>query len=202
VLFFTFSLLSSTNRILIKRNTRLCLKLKSLFCISAISFFVLLSSLSTQIDLTRQTATAADDSTEFVSIELKLNKGKSHIYLPDKKTYKVTDYTFNFSNNSQICPSNNCEYDFNTGQFSPSVLAFADYWLSGRLKVSESSESKFYKVSADLNLIEEKTIGDTITKLYQGSLSLNINEFQYEVTNATLVLPEGKNPTLKIQAQS
>jgi hypothetical protein len=183
-------------------NPILCLKLISLLCVFTISLFVLLNGFSTQIELPKQTATAADDSTEFVSIDLELNKGKSHIYLPDKKTYKVTDYTFNFSNNSQICQSNNCEFVLNAGQFSPSMLAMADYLLSGRLKVSESTESKFYKVFAVLNLIEEKTIGDTITKLYQGSLSLNTNEFQYEVTNATLVLPGDKNPTLKIQAQS
>jgi hypothetical protein len=147
-------------------------------------------------------AAATNDSTEFLSIELKLNKGKSHIYLDDKKTYKVTDFTFNFSNNSEICQSNNCEYDLDTGQFSPSMLVTADYWLSGRLKVSESSESKFYKIFADLDLIEEKNIGDTIIKLYKGSLTLNVNEFRYEVTNATLVLSEGENPSLTIQAES
>lgn len=119
----------------------------------------------------------------------------------NKKTYKVTDYTIQFSNNSAICPSNDCKFVLNTGEFSPSMLVTGGYLFTGRLKVSEPSESKFYEVFGDFDLIKENTTRNTITKLYKGSLDLNTDQYQYQVTNATLVLTEGKNPILKILAQ-
>lgn len=145
------------------------------------------------------------NDTETVQIDVMLNKGKSNIIVDNKKDYTVIDFEITFSNNSEICQSDNCKYVFNNGKFTPSMLGTGYYLLTGRLIVSEpvydATKSEFYDLFADLGLVEKETTGNKTTKLYEGSLDLNTDQFQYDITNATLFLNDGKNPTLTLQGE-
>lgn len=110
------------------------------------------------------------------------------------------------SNGSEICPSNNCKYGVEEGQFNPNYSG--GYSFGGKLKVTIQEEdvkkSKFYDFSVSFDKTGEEERGDQLLQFLEGTFGLGGDTFspdiEYDITNATLEVDE-KSPVLTIEGE-
>jgi hypothetical protein len=156
--------------------------------------------------------TASNANSSSVVIENMILKAelKPHEFLTD--TYEANKFGFVASNNSQICPSNNCKYGIEDGQLSTFTNMSGRYIFEGKLKVTTVEEdvnkSKFYKFAVYLDKTgEEERNGETLQILEGYSSNIGLGkitfnpEISYDITNATLE-ENKKNPILTIQGEA
>jgi hypothetical protein len=123
-------------------------------------------------------------------------------FLADNGYYQVKKFGFVASNNSEICPSNNCKYTVENGQLRSNKVT-GGYVFRGQIKVtteeSDVKKSKFYDFRVNLDKTgEEERNGETLQSL-GGTFGLG-QDITYDITNATLKVDD-KNPIITIQAE-
>jgi hypothetical protein len=148
-------------------------------------------------------ATASSSGTEQITLKAEM-KPHSNQFLKDY--FEIKKFGFVVSDGSNICPTNNCKYTVEDGQFNPNYSG--GYSFSGKLKVTtqegDVKKSKFYDFNVSLDKTgEEERNGETIQSL-EGTFGLGKDTFNpeisYDITNATLKVDE-KNPVLTIQGE-
>ncbi|HZB73627.1 MAG TPA: hypothetical protein VE378_02680 [Nitrososphaeraceae archaeon] len=77
-------------------------------------------------------------------------------FLADDNYWQLDAFGFNVSLNSSICPTGNCEFEFEDGQINTDFSG--DWVLTGRLKVGvetdEGTRSTLYDVRGELDRME------------------------------------------------
>jgi hypothetical protein len=77
-------------------------------------------------------------------------------FLADDNYWQLDAFGFNVSPNSSICPTGNCEFEFEDGQINTDFSG--DWVLTGRLKVGvetdEGTRSTLYDVRGELDRME------------------------------------------------
>ena len=133
-------------------------------------------------------------SSDTINIETKLKNGpfESSLYFPDNTTVI-------FSDNSKICPDNDCKYEFTNGTFSPSALGKGERYLSGTLKIEDKATStpnftsyKYYKIGGTMAVAGTKA-SEKITD-YRGDLGLDTEDpiFYPELKYDSMIIYDGK----------
>jgi len=129
-------------------------------------------------------------------------------FLADQNNWQMDAFGFTVTPNSSICPTGNCEFEFEDGQIDTDFRG--DWVLTGRLKVGveteEGTRSKLYDVRGELDrkgtLEKENTVTDMLGeefKLGSGSVILPQEiDSEYEITNGTLSI-EGEDASLFLQ---
>jgi hypothetical protein len=157
--------------------------------------------------------TASDTSLNSGVEQMKLQaelKPHENEGLNDLGWYQIKKFGFVTSNNSEICPMNNCNYTVENGQFSPNDST-GGYIFQGKLKVTtqedDSKKSKFYNFFISLDKTGEEEANGKILQslgLTFGTFGFGENmfspDFKYKMTNSTLQVDE-KSPILTIQGE-
>jgi hypothetical protein len=119
-------------------------------------------------------------------------------FLADDNYWQMDAFGFNVSPNSSICPTGNCEFEFEDGQINTDLSG--DWVLTGRLKVGveteEGTRSTLYDVRGELDRKETLETGDSATDMLGGEFRLGSGsvilpqdiEVEYEITNGTLTI--------------
>src|SRR6478672_4318316 len=121
--------------------------------------------------------------------------------------YQVQKFNFVASNDSEICPLNDCKYGVQNTQFSPNSVS-GGYVFEGRLTVTtiedgiEKSEFYYFNVGFDKTSEEERN--GTAIQFLEASNGVGIFSFipgiDYSIINATLLVDK-KNPSLTIHGE-
>jgi len=153
---------------------------------------------------TASNTTGTNSDTEQVTLKAEM-KPHSNEFMPEGY-FEVKKFGFITTDGSEVCPTNNCKYTVEDGEFSNSYDG--GYSFNGKLKVTtqegDVKKSKFYDFSVDLDKAgEEERNGETLQFL-EGTFGLGKDtynpEISYDITNATLKLDD-KNPVLTIQGE-
>ena len=152
------------------------------------------------------TGTDSSDGVELMSLKAQL-KPHENEGLADLDWYQLKKFGFVASNNSEICPLDNCKYTVENGQFSPNTST-GGYTFQGKLKVTtqedDAKKSKFYNFFVVLDKIGEEEANGKILQTLGGMFRFGEKafspEFNYDITNATLQVDE-KSPVLTIQGE-
>ena len=139
--------------------------------------------------------------TDYVLLRVKLQPHENE-FLADDGWYKINSFQFATNNTEEFCPSNNCEYDIEDGEFRTNSFT-GGYVLEGKLKstVSEgdTKKSKFYNIYGDLVKAGSEETPSGIIEILEGDIGFGEitfdPEFQYEIVNGTLEANE-QSPTL------
>ena len=122
--------------------------------------------------------------------------------------WELNAFGFNVSPNSSICPSGNCEFEFEDGQLK--TLLNGDWELTGRLKVgvetAEGLRSTIHDVRGEFDREETLESGDTVTDMLEGEFRLGSGlvilpddiDSEYQITNGTLTI-EDEDATLVLR---
>ena len=154
---------------------------------------------------TASNTTSTNSGTEQITLKAEM-KPHSNQFMPEGY-FEIKNFGFVPSEGSEICPTNNCKYSVENGQFSPNTYS-GGYTFEGRLKVTtqegDIKKSKFYDFNVNLDKTsEEERNGETLQFL-EGTFGLGKDtynpEISYDITNATLKV-DGKNPVLTIQGE-
>jgi hypothetical protein len=109
--------------------------------------------------------------------------------------YQIFAQGVNASKGSTLCPSGNCQYHIDNGQFSPNIFS-GGYVFEGILKVSvvtnDTINSNFYPFRADLDKTASQEKNCQTTEMLQGSIKFGRNtfspDFEYNVTDGKLLV--------------
>jgi hypothetical protein len=128
-------------------------------------------------------------------------------FLAEDGYYQVQKFNFVASNDSEICPLNNCKYSVQNTQFRPNSVG-KGYVFEGRLTVIavedgiEKSDFYYFNVGFDKKSEEERN-GMTIQFLEAtpvlGTFSF-IPGIDYNIINATLLVDK-ESPSLTIYGE-
>lgn len=135
-------------------------------------------------------------------------------FIPDDNDYTNTIYNIkkfemSVSNNSQICPSNNCKFQFTGGNLNQNSISPNLYYILGILRVGiqEDSETMRYKVyDIDINFKVFETLEKPKEIIHFVDGTINIGDisdpqFKYQIVNASLTIAESGG-NLDVFAQS
>lgn len=114
--------------------------------------------------------------------------------------YQVSNFAFVLSNSSQLCPSGNCEYEFEGGTMQAERIA-GERSLTGRITIDIGEFKKAMELRASWKTVDEvEKYGENI-KVIGGILELGISQFgpenKYQI-NGTLTT-DGDNYLLEIK---
>ena len=115
--------------------------------------------------------------------------------------YGLKDYAFVVSNNSRICPEQNCKFEFEKTNLSP-TSGVSGYAFSGTIKLDIGDVKKILGIYSDFRPTEEREVNKDIIEIVEGTLRIgkepvNNAEYTYNV-NGTLVT-SGKDQILSLQ---
>ena len=142
----------------------------------------------------------------YVSLRVNLQPHENE-FLADDGWYKIDSFQFATDSTEEFCPSNNCEYDIEDGEFRPNDIS-GGYVFDGKLKVSttegDTIKSKFYLLNADLEKAGSEETSSGLTEILEGDIGFGGTtfepEFQYRVVNGTLEVDE-QSPTLSLRGE-
>ena len=114
--------------------------------------------------------------------------------------YQVSNFAFVLSNSSQLCPSGNCEYEFEDGTMQAERIA-GERSLTGRITIDIGEFKQAMELRASWKTVDEvEKYGENI-KVIGGILELGISQFgpenKYQI-NGTLTT-DGDNYLLEIK---
>ena len=109
--------------------------------------------------------------------------------------YQIYAQGVNATKGSKLCPSGNCQYSIENGQFSPNTFS-GGYVFEGILKVSivtnDTINSNFYPFRVDLDKTASQEKQGQTTEILTGSIKFGRNtfspDFEYNVTNGQLLV--------------
>jgi hypothetical protein len=154
---------------------------------------------------TAANATASSFGTEQFNLKAEM-KPHSNQFMPEGY-FEIKKFGFVPTDDSEICPLNNCKYTVENGQFSTNTYS-GGYTFEGRLKVTtqegDLKKSKFYDFNVALDKTSEEERNGEILQSLEGTFGLGKDtynpEISYDITNATLKVDE-KNPVLTIEGE-
>ncbi len=126
-------------------------------------------------------------------------------FLSNDGYYEVDSFQMTANNAQELCPTNNCQYDIENGEFKPNSFT-GGYVFDGQLKVSvtegDSTSSKFHEMRADLDKSGSEETPSRTTETLEGDIGFGENiympDFEYQVVNGTLEVDE-QSPVLFLQ---
>lgn len=102
--------------------------------------------------------------------------------------YQVSNFAFVLSNSSQLCPSGNCEYEFEGGTMQAERVA-GERSLAGRITIDTGESKKVMELRASWKTVKEIEKNGENVKVINGVLELGISQFrpdnEYQI-NGTL----------------
>ena len=121
--------------------------------------------------------------------------------------YQVQKFNFVASNDSEICPLNNCKYGVQNTQFRPNSVS-SGYVFEGRLTVTTIEDgvkkSEFYYFNVGFDKTSEKEINGTNIQILEAPFGLGMFSFipgiDYNIINATLLVDK-ESPLLTIYGE-
>jgi len=113
----------------------------------------------------------------------------------------LKNYAFVVSNNSRICPEQNCTIEFEETNLSP-TLGVSGYAVHGTIKLDFGDVKKIHGIYSWFQPTEERKVNKDIIETVEGNLRIgkepvNNAEYTYNV-NGTLVTT-GKQQILSLQ---
>jgi len=134
-------------------------------------------------------------------------KPEENEFLAKDGYYEVQRFDFVASNDSQICPLNNCKYGVENTQFRPNSIS-GGYVFEGRLSVTTIEDgvekSEFYYFNVGFDKTSEMEKNGTTIQILETSFGLGMFSFipgiDYNIINATLLVDK-ENPLLKIYGE-
>jgi hypothetical protein len=126
-------------------------------------------------------------------------------FLAEDGWYEVDSFQMTANNAQELCPTNNCQYDIENGEFSTNSYT-GGYVFDGQLKVSvtegDSTSSKFHEMRADLGKSGSEETPSGTTEILDGDIGFGENifmpDFEYQVVNGTLEVDE-QSPVIFLQ---
>jgi hypothetical protein len=122
-------------------------------------------------------------------------------FLAEDGYYQVSSFQLSVNNSQDLCPTGNCEYTIEEGEFRPNSFT-GGYTLEARLKATvtegDTKNSKFFLLNGDLEKVGLEETTSKLTEFLEGTLGLGGTAFdpdiEYNVANGTfsegeLVLP-------------
>jgi hypothetical protein len=121
--------------------------------------------------------------------------------------YQIQKFNFVASNDSEICPLNNCKYGVQNTQFRPNSVS-AGYTIEGRLTVTTIEDgvmkSEFYYFNVGFDKTSEKEINGSNIQILEAPFGLGMFSFipgiDYNIINATLLVDQ-ESPLLTIYGE-
>ena len=114
--------------------------------------------------------------------------------------YQVSNFAYVLSNSSQLCPSGNCEYEFEGGTMQAERIA-GERSLAGRITIDTGESKKVMELRASWKTVKEIEKNGENVKVINGVLELGISQFGpeniYQI-NGTLTT-DGDNYLLEIK---
>jgi hypothetical protein len=109
--------------------------------------------------------------------------------------YSVSNFAFTVMNGSELCPTENCEFELEGGEIAEEYVP-GERILTGKLRIQAGDSSKIMDVFAPWSTVEERTSEDgKKIQFIEGTFGLGrdlINpDFDFR-TNGTM-MPEGSN---------
>jgi hypothetical protein len=128
-------------------------------------------------------------------------------FLANDGYYQIQKFNFVASNDSEICPLNNCKYGVQNTQFRPNSVS-AGYVFEGRLTVTTIEDgvkkSEFYYFNVGFDKTSEKEINGSNIQILEAPFGLGMFSFipgiDYNIINATLLVDK-KSPSLTIYGE-
>ena len=122
------------------------------------------------------------DENADITLNAQITKDRANMF--DKSTvyHNVKNFKVSLSNDSNLCPTNDCTYKFINEDFQGfTTNGISDRSLDGVLKITSEGKTKLYNVNGDLNLIEEENGPDgSVTKeLLEGTLRFTQGDDYY-----------------------
>ena len=145
---------------------------------------------------------------ELEEMELKAQfKLDENQFLAKDGYYEVQRFDFVASNDSQICPLNNCKYGVQNTQFRPNSVG-SGYVFEGRLTVTTIEDgvkkSEFYYFNVGFDKTSEKEINGLNIQILEAPFGLGSFSFipgiDYDIINATLLVDK-ESPLLTIYGE-
>ena len=120
---------------------------------------------------------------------------------PYGEIYDLKNYAFVVSNNSRICPEQNCKFDIEETSLNPQP-GTSRYGVSGTMKVDTGDVKKIFGIYSDFTPTEEREKNGQTIETVEGTFRIgkepvNEAEFEYNI-NGTLVT-DGKTKELSVQ---
>lgn len=118
-------------------------------------------------------------------------------------TYEMEDYSVVTSQNSQLCPTNDCTIEIEDGELSQNMFNSQLYGWDGIMNVGREENggvrSSVYDLSSSMT-VDEKFEKDDVTTLYvSGDLELG-DKFDFDIVNGTISL-DGKKVFLHLETK-
>lgn len=100
------------------------------------------------------------------------------------------------SNNSEICPSNNCKFQFQEGELRQNIYSSNIYSMAGILRIgtpegSEAMRYKVYDINVDFKIFESLEKPAEIIHYVDGTINIgdiSKPQFKYQIVNASLTI--------------
>jgi hypothetical protein len=135
-------------------------------------------------------------------------------FVPDDNEYTDNTYTINkfemsVTNNSQICPSNNCKFQFIEGELRQNTYSSNLYPMTGILRVGtqedpETMRYKVYDTNVDFNIFETLEKPNKIIHFVDGTINIgdsSHSKFEYKIINASLTIADSEDVVLDLIAE-
>jgi hypothetical protein len=140
-----------------------------------------------------ESATSASVDTDIIAIEMKFGDKSEGVL--DMLIYSLKDQNFAVSNNSRICPDQNCKFEFKDTDlvYQPGSN---DITLDGTIKMKTGDVTKISKFSSRIHPTEAREHNGIKTEIVQGTFGVgeepvNGAEIEYNV-NGTLTSFKGE----------
>jgi hypothetical protein len=111
-------------------------------------------------------------------------------------TYTIKNFIMNSSNNSQICPSNDCKFQFKDGILRQNTFSSNLYSLSGILRIGTPEGSgdmryQVYDTKAEFKVYETLEKSNATIHYIDGTINIGDSfnpKFKYQIYTASLTI--------------
>jgi hypothetical protein len=172
-------------------------KLKGIFLLALSSIFILISQ--SQFNVFAQNEDQIKILAQFVPDESEYTDN----------TYTINKFEMSVTNNSQICPSNNCKFQFTEGELRQNTVSSNLYPMTGILRVGtqedpETMRYKVYDTNVNFKIFETLEKPNEIIHFVDGTINIgdsSNSKFEYKIINASLTIADSGDVVLDLIAQ-
>ncbi len=144
-------------------------------------------------------------NTDSFVLKAQLKKNNKNQFIDDE--FDVKKFGLVVSNESKLCPSNNCTFKYAHDEFNGFGLGgVTDRTLHGSLKITVDKKTKIFQVNSDLQVVgEEETSGNDTVELVEGNFDIGKDpyspDYSYSV-NGTLKWKGSNNAQLVLTGEA